>query len=100
MRDNHIIEDTIAYIDRLGKKYKQLEAENARLKEECNMYKTFYRAKHNDINGILFKYKTCLQKIKELAEKSYHTSLIEKDCVVCDDYLGQILQLINESEEE
>ena len=31
MKDNHIIEDTIAYINRLGKKYKELEAENKEL---------------------------------------------------------------------
>ena len=40
--------------------------ENERLKTECEMYKTFYRAKHDDIKGLLLKYRTCLQEIKEM----------------------------------
>ena len=59
-------------------KIERLEAENARLKAECYMYKTFYRAKHNDVKGILFKYKTCLKEIKDIAENEIKRYLNDK----------------------
>lgn len=51
----------------------ELYQENERLKAECNMYKTFYKAKHSDIKGLLFKLKHTLQEIKTIAE-DYNTS--------------------------
>lgn len=39
--------------------------ENEQLKIECDMYKTYYRAKHNDIDGKIFKYKEALEEIRQ-----------------------------------
>ena len=53
--------------------FKILKQENAKLKEELaeanqlkDMYHTYYRAKHDDIKGIIFKQKEKLEKIKEM----------------------------------
>lgn len=43
-----------------------------------------------------YKLKQTLTEIKEIAEKSYRTPLAEKDCIICDDFLGRILQKISE----
>ena len=67
----------------------QLKAENERILEQ----------KNNVMRKNIVLY-TTLQEIKEIAEKSYKTSLIEKDCIACDDYLAQILQKIAKAEEE
>lgn len=44
-------------------------------------------------------YRQTLQEIKEIAELSYQMKLESKDCIICDDYLGQILQKISEVDE-
>lgn len=46
-----------------------MNKELEQLKAECDMYKTFYRAKHSDIKGLLFKYKQTLRDIKAIAEE-------------------------------
>lgn len=50
----------------------ELAEENKKLKEELaeanqlkDMYHTYYKAKHDDIKGIIFKQKEKLEKIKE-----------------------------------
>ena len=45
-------------------------------------------------------YSLTLDKIKEIAAKTYNTKLAEKDCVNCDDSFAQILQEINKSKEK
>jgi chromosome segregation ATPase len=47
----------------------ELKAENEQLKALCDTYKTCYRAKHNDIDGKLFKYRQTLQEIRTIAEQ-------------------------------
>lgn len=90
---------------------KQLKAENERLKAECDMYKTFYRAKHSDIKCLFIKYKQALKEIKELAENYIKgcedCSLIAEpyECEDCTDggmaKLGKkILDLITKTESE
>ena len=56
--------------------YNEVEFENKKLKEELaevnqlkDMYHTYYRAKHDDIKGIIFKQKEKLDKIKGIATK-------------------------------
>lgn len=73
-----------------------MNKELEQLKAECDMYKTFYRAKHSDIKGLLFKYKQILQEIKAIAEKR------SKEGLTCNYYKGlqQIIDLITKSESE
>lgn len=87
MQDNNIIQKAIDCINNLDSKIKRLEV-------ECDMYKTFYRAKHDDIKGILFKYKTCLQEIKKIAETEINELT---DSAVYGGRYFEILDLINES---
>ena len=85
-----------AFYEEYNGKINKLKAENERLKAECDMYKTFYRAKHSDIKSLLPKYRTTLQEIKrililhkqELDECLYH------------DIHGKILDLITKVESE
>ena len=44
----------------------ELKAENERLEALCDTYKTCYQAKHNDIDGKLFKYRQTLQEVKRI----------------------------------
>lgn len=37
--------------------YNQLKAENEDLKQECDLYKTWYRAKHDDLKNFLWQLK-------------------------------------------
>lgn len=73
-----------------------MNKELEQLKAECDMYKTFYRAKHSDIKGLLFKYKQILQEIKAIAEKR------SKEGLTRNYYKGlqQIIDLITKSESE
>lgn len=48
--------------------YQNLKQENETLKIECDMYKTYYRAKHDDIDGKIFKYKEALEEIRGVLE--------------------------------
>ena len=70
---------------------KQLEQEKT-LKE---MYFTYYKAKHSDIKGKLFRYKQTLAEIKEIAEIKQKQSVFVGETV-----FEQILQLISECEVE
>lgn len=38
------------------------------------------------------KLEQALTEIKEIAEKQYHTKLVDKDCINCDESFAQILQ--------
>ena len=64
-----------ASYEQLQKRCNELELENRKLEAELeeiktlkDMYFTFYKAKHDDIKGIFFKYKQTLTEIKEIAE--------------------------------
>ena len=66
-----------ASYEQLQKRCNELELENRKLEAELeeiktlkDMYFTFYKAKHDDIKGIFFKYKQTLTEIKEIAEKA------------------------------
>lgn len=48
------------------KAWEELKAENEQLKALCDTYKTCYQAKHNDIDGKLFKYRQTLQEIENV----------------------------------
>lgn len=69
---------------------KQLEQERT-LKE---MYFTYYKAKHGDIKGKLFRYKQTLAEIKEIAKTCSFTDSSE----LLLSRIEQILQLISEVE--
>ena len=90
-----------------------MNKELEQLKAECDMYKTFYRAKHSDIKGLLFKYKQTLQEIKEIAEapkpfidfsETKTTTEVEYDyAVICNELelrLHKVLHLIAKVESE
>lgn len=113
MQDNNIIRDAINCLKRLQKENKELEAENEQVKALCDMYKTFYRAKHNDIDGKLFKYRQTLQEIKAIAKapSPYIDNLEIKTAtevgydyvVICNELelrLHKVLELITKVEEE
>ena len=70
--------------DLFAKRIAKIENENSILKAELEqektlkeMYFTYYKAKHGDIKGKLFRYKQALTEIKEIAEKVYN------DCDNC-----------------
>ena len=71
----------------------ELKAENEQLKALCDTYKTCYQAKHNDIDGKLFKYRQTLQEIKDIAEENRDTSQYGGIC-------KSILALITKAEGE
>lgn len=66
----------------------ELEQEQT-LKE---MYFTYYKAKHGDIEGKFFSYKQALTEIKEIAERCYDP--VDKE----NDGFWSILQIISEAE--
>lgn len=74
-----------------------LKAENEQLKALCDTYKTCYQAKHNDINGKLFKYLGCLQEIKAIAMGIMDDD-IEEGSAYSD--ARQIIDLITKAESE
>lgn len=79
----------------------ELKAENEQLKIECDMYKTFYRAKHNDIDGKLFKYRQTLREIKAISEKFIKN--VSENCIkITPMFLvhKEILDLITKAESE
>lgn len=70
----------------LAKIRDELKQENKRLKEELaeanqlkGMYHTYYRAKHDDIKGIIFKQKAKLEKIKEYVSQLKVFEFTKKD---------------------
>ena len=90
----------------------ELKAENEKLKAECDMYKTFYRAKHSDIKCLFIKYKQTLQEIKKIAEKPKlfkdfseikTATEVEYDyAAICNELelrLHKVLELITKAEE-
>ena len=85
--------------EKLNKTLQEIKeiAENERLKAECEMYKTFYRAKHDDIKGLFIKYRTCLQEIKTIAE---HEMKELTDSAINGGRYLEILNIIKKAEEE
>lgn len=81
--------------------YNEVEFENKKLKEELaeanqlkDMYHTYYRAKHDDIKGIIFKQKEKLEKIKSLINKldlSLGCTYGDYDCDNCSDLSEDIV---------
>lgn len=95
-----IIAELKAYMDvneDFKKAWEELKAENEKLMAECDMYKTFYRAKHSDIKGLLLNYKQTLQEIKEIAEQ-----ILNKNEFIYMNYrdVRQIIRLITKAESE
>ena len=72
----------------LGQDFDQLKAENEELKgiRDRNFLHALEEQKKAD------KLKQTLTEIKEIAEKQYHTKLVDKDCINCDESFAQILQ--------
>lgn len=102
LKSNKLRQQTII---KLSKENKKLKEENAKLNEELaeanqlkDMYHTYYRAKHDDIKGIIFKQKEKLEKIK----KSLHTCSIRcKKCSIqnfCQTY--KIRKIIEGAEDD
>ena len=100
MQDNNIIRDAINCIKILKYEIRELKVENEKLRALCDTYKTCYRAKHNDIDSKLFKYRQTLQEIKEVVEKECKDCLNKRtdSCWICPYY--PILDLITKAEEE
>ena len=99
MQDNNIIQNAIDCIKLLKYEIKELKIENEKLRALCDMYKTFYKAKHNDIDGKLFKYRQTLQEIKEVAEMDVCSNCItQKREYNCQCLADTILQLITKAE--
>lgn len=90
----------------LNERYDQLKAENDELRQLLSKEPLALQALQSGYSDykkrseVFFKmvqeYKQTLTEIKEVTEKSYRTPLAEKDCIVCDDFLRQILQKISE----
>ena len=55
----------------LYKQLQQLKKENEQLKALKDTYLTCYKAKHNDIEGKIFKYKNALEEIREITQTVY-----------------------------
>lgn len=95
----------------LNENYNKLQVENEQLKKEITFLKKRLIPKQPiETNPLIEqigienrKFHKCyalLQEIKEIAKLSYQMELESKDCIICDDYLGQILQKIAECEVE
>lgn len=103
--------------NRLQTQLKEKEIECNKLKEQLEQtealketYLTCYKAKHEDINGELFKLKQILNDIKEIVEKEYNDcddcyrdtdTNCDVDCIDCSlgaqaNLAEQILQKISE----
>ena len=50
------------------KEYIKLSQECEELKNELDLYKTWYRAKHDDVKNYLGRYRKALEKIEEIAD--------------------------------
>lgn len=81
------------------KAWEELKAENEQLKALCDTYKTCYQAKHNDIDGKLFKYRQTLQEIRTIAEEIADTGNW-LNCGYNASRAKKILDLIAKSESE
>lgn len=94
--------------EKLDSELQQLKVENEDLKQECDLYKTWYRAKHDDLKNFLgqvkaeneelrkiqighcqgenlynlYQYKQCLDEIKEICHNCWNCC----DCKKCEYY--------------
>lgn len=84
---------------KLKQKCKKLKFELEQQKALTETYEVCYRAKHNDIDGKLFKYKQTLNKIekyiKDVICKEECNYNWEKPCSDCDCRYNDILDIIN-----
>lgn len=113
MQDNNIIQDAINCIKILKYEIRELKVENERLRTLCDTYRTCYQAKHNDIDGKLFKYRQTLQEIKTIVERpnlyidnfeiKTATEVGYNYAVICNELelrLHKVLELITKTESE
>lgn len=70
-------EKYIEYIEELKEENKRLKEDNEALKAQAESYFTYYRAKHDDIDGELFTLKDTLNRIKTIA------STVQDTCNDC-----------------
>ena len=76
---------------------RKLEAELEEIKTLKDMYFTFYKAKHDDIKGIFFKYKQTLTEIKEIAEAESYLSP-QSTRLLVHNILNKISEVIKDEE--
>ena len=66
---------------------KKLQQENGELKNELDLYKTWYRAKHDDVKNCLGCYRKALEEIENLMQTvsdADECSYGDFDCCNCD----------------
>jgi hypothetical protein len=97
--DDFLKDESIKIDEKIIKENAELKAEKEKLKALCDTYKTCYQAKHNDIDGKLFKYRQTLQEIRTIAEDRTKT----EDYLLGQEYtdlVDKILDLLTKAEEE
>ena len=75
------------------KEYLKLSRECEELKQELDLYKTWYRAKHDDIRNLLGNYRKALEEIKKVCIED--TREFADGTTVRYDSLDDILDIIN-----
>ena len=99
----HICKGTECKYKRLWykKQLKRKEQECEQEKTLKEMYFTYYKAKHSDIDGKFFRYKRVLTEIKYIAEENIRIADLEGlDGVYRRGLAEQILQKISEVEND
>lgn len=94
--------DYNTYAVEIFRKLDQLEKENKELRQLLSKEPlalqalqhaySSYKKSTDEFYKMAKDYKQALTEIKEIAEKQYHTKLVDKDCINCDESFAQILQ--------
>lgn len=73
---------------------KKLQQENGELKNELDLYKTWYRAKHDDVKNCLGCYRKALDEIEKRLKK-YESTGDDEFALIEYKNLRDILEIIN-----
>ena len=88
--------------DRLAKQLEEKEQQCEELKSELHLYKTWYRAKHDDIKNLLGSYRKALEGIEKVINNILNSCLGRNTVScrpahnVCGDLIN-ILDIINKA---
>ena len=101
---HNLVDENVQDISKLARQLDQLKTELEQEKALKETYLTCYKAKHEDINGELFKLKQTLTEIREVAKQMNNECFYDDfECKDCDMKNGctyfnksKILQIIKE----
>lgn len=97
IEENTLINRWVGEYLKEKKKREQLKREYEKLKQELDLYKTWYRAKHGDIKNTLERYYKALDEIERVCLEDTRT--FADGTQVRYDSLDEILDIINKARE-